>query len=524
MDNTKKIRRALALYPFYEAASGDYLFFSVIQTLFLTLARGFSAEEVATVILIADGLDLALEYPSYRLIRRWGNSRSVLVGGLLPVFGIALVTFSEALPLIALGLACPGIATNFQSMSGAAARNNLMLLGAKEDFAKLFARGSMIYSTVSMAASVLAPFLFSFHRYAPSLLCAVLCVMTAAVAFLMPDYTEKGWAQPLTAEQAKKKERKKREELGNRNVKIGRGLRLLVIVFCMFFCAGTVFRSNTELLLSDYLRALFTEQKTIYIYGAILWGVRIVQLGVNAMMKRILDALRETVVTVASSVLLIACLSIGCSGLAFGKTMIPLVLTGISYIMVRGVVWDPLRTFLRTIAADTNNKKRQQKMMMMLSVGQSGGGILMDLLVVGTLRLFSLEHVFLVCAVVAAAEMLFAVGLYQELRRQTELLRYHDVLDSGGVDRVSERVFDCLCGVGFEKKDALSYRILLEEKLLGRMDKGAENEPVEVVLTARLDDVCVRLAVGGEAIDIFRMPEDGDRFANAIFSNVLRNL
>ena len=213
MDNTKKIRRALTFYPFYEAMSGDYLFFSVIQTLFLTLARGFSAEEVATVILIADGLDLALEYPSYRLIRRWGNSRSVLVGGLLPVFGIALVTLGEALPLIALGLACPGIATNFQSMAGAAARNNLMLLGAKEDFAKLFARGSMIYSTISMAATILAPFLFSFHRYAPSLLCAVICVMTAAVAFLVPDYTEKGWAQPLTSAQTEEKDRKKQEKL-----------------------------------------------------------------------------------------------------------------------------------------------------------------------------------------------------------------------------------------------------------------------------------------------------------------------
>ena len=84
MDNTKKIQKALKLYPFYEAVSGDLLFFSVIQTIFLTLVKGFSAEQVATVILISDFLALALEYPSYKLIQCWGNSRSIIVGGILP--------------------------------------------------------------------------------------------------------------------------------------------------------------------------------------------------------------------------------------------------------------------------------------------------------------------------------------------------------------------------------------------------------------------------------------------------------
>ena len=520
MDNTKKIHRALRLYPFYEAVASDYLFFSVIQTIFLTFVKNLSAEQVVTAILIADVLDFALEYPSYKIIQRLGNSRSILVGGVLPVLGILLVTFSQDLPLIAIGLACTGIAANFQSLAGAAARNNLMLLGRKEDFTKLFSRGSLIYSGVSMAASVLAPFLFSLHRYAPSILCFIICSSAAVIACLIPDYTEQGGVRS-TAEHTK---RRRTQERVKRQAKIGKGLRLLVIVFCMFFCAGIVFKNNAELLLSDYLHALVTEQEAIYIYGAIIWGARLVQFGSNAMMQKILGFLQENVVAAASCVMLIAFLSVGCAGLLIGKTMVSVIFTGIAYIALRGVFWDPLRTFLRAAAVDTNSKQRQQTMMMLLNIGQSGTGILMDLLVVGTLKLFSLEYVFLVFAAVLVLEIFMALGLLAQLRQRTELLRYHDVLNNGGVNRVSERVFACLCGAGFEKQEVLPCRILLEEKLINCMDKGAKNEPIEVVLTVRLDDFQINLIVGEEKIDIFKTPEDGDLFASMIFSNVVRNM
>ena len=83
-----KIKLALKLYPFYEATSGDLLFFSVIQTLFLIQVKGFSAAQIAMIILVADIVDMALEYPSYRAIQRLGNSRACVIGGIMPLLGI----------------------------------------------------------------------------------------------------------------------------------------------------------------------------------------------------------------------------------------------------------------------------------------------------------------------------------------------------------------------------------------------------------------------------------------------------
>ena len=49
-------------------------------------------------------------------------------------------------------------------------------------------------------------------------------------------------------------------------------------------------------------------------------------------------------------------------------------------------------------------------------------------------------------------------------------------------------------------------------------------EQFEVVLTAKLDDFQIGITVGGKKIDIFKMPEDGDLVANAIYSGLVRNM
>ena len=123
MSNLKQnnqIKLALKLYPFYEATSGDLLFFSVIQTLFLTQVKGFSPAQIAIIILITNIVDFALEYPSYRAIRKLGNSRASVIGGIMPLIGILLITCGQTLPLITVGMIFFESAGNFQSMAGVA--------------------------------------------------------------------------------------------------------------------------------------------------------------------------------------------------------------------------------------------------------------------------------------------------------------------------------------------------------------------------------------------------------------------
>ena len=508
----KKIIRALKLYPLYEATSGDLLFFSVIKTLFLIQVKGFSATQIAMLILITDIVDLALEYPSYRAIRRLGNSRACVVGAIMPLIGILLITIGQNLPLIVVGNILFVSAGNFQSMAGAAARNNLVLTGEKEQYAKLFAKGNTIYSAASMVAAVLIPFLFSINRYIPSILCIITCAAIAAISFFISDYTEQGGVV-MTSKEEKRSP-----------VKIGKGLWLLIIVFCLFFCAGAVFTNNTEVFLTNRLEDMFTEQRTIFIFGAIIWVARTARLLSNVLLPRILDRLKERIVILAASAMMLSFLLIGISGFAETKTMTPILFAGIAYILVRGILWDPLRTFLRMTAVDTNSKNRQQSMLVLLNAGQSVISIVMDLIVVWILNVLSLEFVFPVFALISCITVISALMLQRELKKCIQLLHYEAVLNENEIDKISRWVYDELKKTGLDSKEALSYRILAEEKLVECMNEGMRNERLTVSLNARLNDFNVSLKVGEEERDIFKLPTSGDPVSARIFQSILRNM
>ena len=514
MTEEKKIRRAIRYYPFYEAAAGDLLFYSVIETLFLTLVKGLSVQQIAMVFLITDLADLLLEYPSYRIIRRIGNSRSIVIGGMMPLIGIITLTAGRTIPVITAGNFFFMGAGNFQSMAGAGARNNLVLAGEKDRYAALFSRANLLYAAANMIAATLMPFAFSYNRYLPSMICILVYTAVAASAFLIPDYSEDRDALPA--------EGKSGNAAGK--ARIGKGLLLLLAVFSGFFCAGSVFGSNTQLFISGRLGELVSERGEILVFGGIIWLSRVVRLGANAVLSRILAVLKERIVVLSCVTLFAAFLMIGLTGILFPKTWIPVIAAGVFYVTVKGVLWDPLRTYLRMTAADTNSKRQQQTTLVALNAGQSVTKILMDLIVAGMLRVFPFEYVFLALAAVAAVIVLLAFLLKKEMESSLELMRVEATLEPEEIDRISAALFEHLRDAGTELKEAVSYRLLCEEKLLNCLNDGKAGEPFTVVTTRRLNGLFVEVGIGQEKMDLFEIPLEGDAISKDIFFHIIRSI
>jgi len=402
-----KIRLALKLYPFYEAASGDMLFFSIIETLFLMQVKGFSAADIALILFITHFADLILEYPSYIIIRRFGNGASGIIGGIMPLIGILFITLAQSQMAVIIGNIFCVSAVNFQSAAGAGARNNLAALGEKDKYAELFSKSNVIYTAVSMAAAVFIPFLYSLNKYIPSILCIITFFGIAVISFFLKDFTEKEHSNlPLHLT-------KNNYSLG----KIGRKFILLIIVFCLFFCAGGVFTKNTEVFLGKYLGELFNGQQTIFIFGAVIWASRFIRLIVNILLPKILNLLKENIVTLSAYSIAAAFLIIGAGGLFFSKTILPVIAAGTAYIIIRGVIWDIMRTYLRMSAIDINNKQRQQTMIVLLNAGQSIVCVIMDLTAVSILKLFPLEYVFFAFALISIVIVIYSIMLKRELKK-----------------------------------------------------------------------------------------------------------
>ena len=511
----KKIQRAVKLYPLYEAASGDLLFYSVIMVLFMTLVKGFSASDIALILLISDGIDLLLEYPSYILIKKLGNSRSVILGGIMPVISILLVTFGQDIVTVTIGNIFFVSAGNFQSIASAGIRNNLSLIGEKDRFAKLISKSTLLYSVLCIASAVIIPFLFSYNRYIPSALCFLLYVSVAVISFLIPDYSEEKstWNSDLKDEKREMK-----------SVKLSSLMKYLLAVFCLFFCAIIIYANNCELILSDRLGRIFSENKVILIFGAIVWVGRMVKLITNIFLEKILNFMNDRIIVSASVTLLLAFALTGLTGLITKNYLLSVILIGILYVIVKGIIWDPMRTFLRIMAVDTNNKRKQQKMLMLLNAGQSVTNIIMRLIVFVTMKAFSLEYVFLIFAGLMVVEFVLAVRFAIACRNTIVLLNMKTILTEEEIDHISDAVVQVLSQQGLERKTVSAYRLLIEEKLGEALNEENRNKKVNLMIDYNHDEYKVKLFVDGNKKDVFAMSQTEDTFSNVIYKNIIRGM
>ncbi|MBR4581587.1 MAG: hypothetical protein IKO32_10175 [Lachnospiraceae bacterium] len=513
MDN-KKIKRALDLYPIYEAMSIDLLFYSVIEILFLTLVKGYTDNQVALVFLITTVADLALEYVSYLIIKKIGNSASVIVGAAMPLLAILLITLGPHIAVVATGNILFVASGNFRSMGCAGARNNLSLIGEKDRFTRIFSVGNIIYAGLTMVSTLLMPMLFLYNRYLPSVLCAMAYTWGLITAFMMPDFSEKLSVKPAAdKEKAKEIEWKRFSPM----------LKYLLFVFCLFFCTAVTFSQNSELMMSGTLKARYSENSTIIGFGLIILVSRSMKLVVNVFLPKILDGLKEKVILVGAVTLFAASLITAAAGFFFKNTFIGIVMMAVVYILMC-MIWDPMRTFLRMAAVDTNSRNKQQTMLVLLNVGQSVINVFMRLIVFLMLRRFTVEYVFPFFAAVSVVIIILSARLAVKCRESIELLNIETELTAEELDNIASTIYDLLIQNGLESKEAVRYRFLVEEKLLDCLENGDEKQDVRIVLVNKHDEVDVKLTVGGKEIDVFAIPQSGDKASSDIFGRLLGGL
>ena len=202
------------------------------------------------------------------------------------------------------------------------------------------------------------------------------------------------------------------------------------------------------------------------------------------------------------------------SGTVFG-----ILICAVVYILITGVIWDPFRTFLRMLAIDTNSKQKQQYMLVMLNVGQSVLNAGMRLIVFITLKITTLEYVFVVFAAITAVELVLGARLSQLLKNdRTEILNIGGKLFADAIDTVAMTVEQQLMDVGFEKKQAIACRLLIENKLLESLS-DSEGADINVQLSLEYGEIKARLTIGEEKLDVLAAPGEDD-FSRLIFGRV----
>ena len=76
----EKLKKFNRIFPWYSGLSDDLLFWIVIDTLFLTIVKGFTASQIVSLTSISLMAYIIFQIPFLKLIKKIGNTKSVRLG------------------------------------------------------------------------------------------------------------------------------------------------------------------------------------------------------------------------------------------------------------------------------------------------------------------------------------------------------------------------------------------------------------------------------------------------------------
>ena len=109
----KGAKRFIRAYPWFYGFSSDLLFYIAIDTLFLTVAKNFTAAQIVSLTSFSQLFCIIMQIPILFLIRKMGNTASLRTGAFFLLMASIFVTFGTNYYLVLLGKIFHGVAATF---------------------------------------------------------------------------------------------------------------------------------------------------------------------------------------------------------------------------------------------------------------------------------------------------------------------------------------------------------------------------------------------------------------------------
>ncbi|MBQ4538634.1 MAG: hypothetical protein II995_03390 [Oscillospiraceae bacterium] len=390
-----KIERFAKIYPLYFGLEGDLLFYIAVDTLFLTIAKNFSAVQIVSVISIAQIICIILQYPMLFVIRKMGNTCSVRIGSLALLLSALFTTFGNSYFVILLARICHDIATVFRSVSYVALENNLTLIGKREEFVKIQTNANTAYSVITMFISFVANWMFSVNYYLPMIGCITTCTLGFILSFFIKDYS-------VYNKVTLKNEKGERIKIAYSKIVI-----LVLIVYGLFYSTVQSCQTNGKIFIQQNVIAIFNVEHTALIMGVIICVSRIVRVLSNMVFAKLYKK-HKAKMGVALPTVLCTAITLLLLGSFAPKIIFKICIMTIGYAMLL-FVRDPFRVYVQSVLFENTAVEMHQTLMTMVEffakVGYAGMGMLFSAVllkfpmsvVIAILLAFSMVEIILCC-------------------------------------------------------------------------------------------------------------------------------
>lgn len=395
----KKIARFTKIYPWFAGFTGDLLFYIAIDTLFLTIVKGFSAAQIVSLSSFSQFTCIALQFPILFIIKRIGNTASIRASALFLLISAILITIGQSYYIVLLGRVFHDVAAIFHAAATVSLENNLELVGKRRDFIRVRTAGNTVYSIVTMLISFVASYMFNLNYYLPMIGCIITCAIGFVLSLFMKDYSDYN-----KIAYGKKK-------AGKVKVHYSAFVIMAIIVYSIFYPIVGTGQTEGKLFIQQHVLLDFNVEKTALIIGAVVCVSRIIRVFSNIIFARLYEKYQAKM-GVALQVLL--SLSMAC--LLFGS-FIPAIFAKIAVMSLGYIIIlfarDPFRLYMQDVLFDNTPKEQHQTLLAILAFGVKVGTAALGLTFSAILLNYPMIVVITILFVLSIIEILLGIKLYK---------------------------------------------------------------------------------------------------------------
>ena len=398
------------LFPFFAGLSSDLLFWGVVDTLFLTIVKKFTASQIVSLTSISLITCILLQIPLLQLIKKLGNTKSVQLGSFLLLLSSILLTFGENYITVVLGKIICEIAFTFLNMINAILQNNLDLQGKENEYIKERTKANTVYAVATMLVSFCASIMFNINYYLPMIGCVTVCFVCFILSFFMIDYT---------------KSDSDKKEIKNKNPKLFSSkyshiLVAIILSYGFYYPIVNSGQSNGKLFIQQELLKTLDVNQTAIIIGIILCISRIVRVISNMSFHKIHQKYNDKVGFLLPCLLALSlCLIFGGYFISLSFSL-KIIVMGLGYIIIL-FIRDPFKVYIQDLALKTASKKQQQTILATLDLSRKIMRAIMSLSFTIILLYKPMLVVIGILILLSIVEIGIALYLYQVIRQNNKV-------------------------------------------------------------------------------------------------------
>ena len=395
----QRINLSNKMYPLYDGLSKDLLFYIAIDTVFLTVAKGFTAFQISFLGVVPTLVCILMQPLLVKVVRQLGNVNSSRAGTFMLLISSILITFGGSFPIIAIGQLVYDISFVLKNMESISLRNNLEYQGKPKQYMAIRGRSNTIYATVTFAIALVAGKLFNISPYLPMYMCIFFCIVTCILSFTFYE-----------VKVSEVYKNNKNNVTSTKKSKLSKIIILGLLSNTIFLGIVVIGQQDSKLFIQYQLTDWYGIGLTATYLSWIVASSRVVRIVLNMIFNKYYSKLRNQVPIILSCILVLAFVLIVLGAILPVRNVIKVLLMSIGFDLIIPMR-DTFIIYMEDLLLKNSEREKQQEIFTNMEVLRKLGKIVMNLCISLLLLKIDLYYIMYLFMIMAVAEIILSARI-----------------------------------------------------------------------------------------------------------------